>query len=415
MPASETTTNGSSYYLWEISGRPVAVKLSYAVVDRLLQEVMRGFGAMPRRGVEMGGLLLGSVDRSGPKPVVVVEDYEPVPCQHTRGATYLLSDQEAARFRETVAKWAPEPGRQTCAVGYYRSHTREGLGMADEDLEVFNEMLPDPAAICLLVKPFATRVSQAGIFIRENGGVRAQSSYQEFPFRRRELGGGEPASPSSSAEDSPHHPRSVPTVSAAAAAAAAEAGHPHYTTGAAAADASSPFQSRRSTTSDMATSSMSMPSITSDDLKLGIPTSAPDPKTGSKIKSGWVWIPLSFIFMLFGTIVGFMAAISVRNQLPASIRPDPYSLHLTVTPAGDSLHVRWDRDAAPIHNQAKGALIISDAGAQKTVTLDADQLRNGSVVYKRASNDVRFRLEVQTGDRVAVAETMDFRVESPAR
>jgi hypothetical protein len=30
-------------------------------------------------------------------------------------------------------------------------------------------------------------------------------------------------------------------------------------------------------------------------------------------------------------------------------------------------------------------------------------------------HDVRFRLEVQTGDRVIVAETMEFRVESPAR
>jgi hypothetical protein len=49
------------------------------------------------------------------------------------------------------------------------------------------------------------------------------------------------------------------------------------------------------------------------------------------------------------------------------------------------------------------------------VQLDADQLRNGSVVYRRASNDVRFRLELQTSDRVVVAETMEFRVESPAR
>jgi hypothetical protein len=88
---------------------------------------------------------------------------------------------------------------------------------------------------------------------------------------------------------------------------------------------------------------------------------------------------------------------------------------MTVTPVGDSLHVRWNRDAGPIHDQAKGSLIISDAGAQKVVQLDADQLRNGSVVYRRASNEVRFRLEVQTGDRTLVAETMEFKVESPAR
>ena len=128
-----------------------------------------------------------------------------------------------------------------------------------------------------------------------------------------------------------------------------------------------------------------------------------------------MWIPLSFIFLLVGTLLGFQVALSLRNQLPAGIRPDPYSLHMTVTPAGDSLHVRWDRDAGPINNQSKGILVISDGGAQKVVQLDADQLKNGSVVYRRASNEVRFRLEVQTADRVAVAETMDFKVETSAQ
>ena len=194
--SSTETASQSEYYVWEIAGRPNVVKLSLQFVDRLLQEVMRGFGSMPRRGVEMGGILLGSIDRSGDRPVVVIDDYEPVPCQHSRGATYQLSDDEILRFKHTVAKWEQADGKQTFAVGYYRSHTREGLGLSDDDLNLFGQLFPDPLAICLLVKPFATRVSQAGIFIRENGDIRADSSYKEFPFRRRELGGGdESASP----------------------------------------------------------------------------------------------------------------------------------------------------------------------------------------------------------------------------
>jgi len=84
MPSADTS---SEFYTWEIAGRSVAVKLSLAFVDRLLQEVMRGPGAIPRRGVEMGGILLGSIDRSSGRPVVTVEDYGPVPCQNSRGAT----------------------------------------------------------------------------------------------------------------------------------------------------------------------------------------------------------------------------------------------------------------------------------------------------------------------------------------
>ncbi len=367
-------------------------------VDRLLPEVMRGFGAMPRRGVEMGGILLGSIDRTGDRAVVTIEDYEPVPSRHSRGATYLLSDEELERFRETTTKWAHADGKQTFAVGYYRSHTREGLGLADDDLELFNQMFPHPQAICLLIKPFATRVSQAGIFIRENGNIRAQSSYKEFPFRRRELGGGE--APAAAKPATEH--RGDPVAESAEAASTQTRPQPES-------------QQFRSTAPHMATTSFPAPSIASEELQLGLPTSKIDVKTGAKVRSGWVWIPLSFIFLLLGTILGFQVALSVRNQLPASIRPDPYSLHMTVTPTNDSLHVRWDRDAAPIHSQAKGALVISDGGAQKVVQLDGDQLRNGSVVYRRASNDVRFRLEVFTADRVMVSETMDFRIESPAR
>ncbi len=397
MPSNETTAQ-LDYYRWEITGRPTVVKLSMGFVDRLLPEVMRGFGAMPRRGVEMGGILLGSIDRSGDRAVVTVEDYEPVPSRHSRGATYLLSDEEIERFRETTAKWAHAEGKQTFAVGYYRSHTREGLGLADDDLDLFNQMFPDPHAIGLLIKPFATRVSQAGIFIRENGNIRAQSSYKEFPFRRRELGGGE--APAAAKPATEHRGDPAPESPEAASTQTRPQPQP---------------QQFRSTAPHMATTSFPAPSIASEELQLGLPTSKIDVKTGAKVRSGWVWIPLSFIFLLLGTILGFQVALSVRNQLPASIRPDPYSLHMTITPTNDSLHVRWDRDAAPIHNQAKGALVISDGGAQKVVQLDGDQLRNGSVVYRRASNDVRFRLEVYTADRVVVAETMDFRIESPAR
>lgn len=393
MPSNESLPQ-QDFYRWEITGRPVVVKLSLDFVDRLLQEVMRGFGSMPKRGVEMGGILLGTIDRSGERPVVIVDDYEPVPCQHSRGATYQLSDEEMVRFQDTVAKWAYAEGKQTFAVGYYRSHTREGLGLADEDLNLFNQLLPDPLAICLLVKPFATRVSQAGIFIRENGNVRAQSSYKEFQFRRREMTGS--TEPLARPTPPPRTPRPPTTISA-------------Y-------QQQQQQQPPRSPAPQMTSAAPAVPrAINPEDLQLGLPTSALDPKTGTKIRSGWVWIPLSFIFLLFGAILGFATALSMRNQLPEGIRPDPYSLHLTVTPVADSLHVRWSRDAGPIHDQAKGQLIINDAGAQKVVKLDADQLRNGSVVYRRASNDVQFKLEVQTGDRVVVAETMDFKIESPAR
>jgi hypothetical protein len=49
------------YYVWEVPGKPVAVHLHLDVLDRIASEVMRGFGAVPKRGAEVGGLLIGIV------------------------------------------------------------------------------------------------------------------------------------------------------------------------------------------------------------------------------------------------------------------------------------------------------------------------------------------------------------------
>ncbi|MBM3792935.1 MAG: hypothetical protein FJW31_02495 [Acidobacteria bacterium] len=310
-----------------------------------------------------------------------------------------MSGDELDRFKSTLEKWSPGEAKQTCAVGYYRSHTREGLSLAEEDIELFNQFFPSAEEICLVVKPFATRVSQAGIFFRENGNIRAQSSYQEFPSRRRELSGatGPAVRPGAAARAAAVAAASVPPQAAAAAAVCQEGRGPvAVPPPGAPIDSSGPFAS--------AVPSFGMPAAE-------VAGQESDAGAGTKFKSGWVWLPLSIVFLVLGTALGLQIAMSQRNSLPASLRPDPYSLHLTVTPSGgDSLHVRWNRDSRPIHEQSKGSLVINDGGAQKVVALDADQLRNGSVVYRRASNNVRFRLEVQIADRVSVAESMDFKV-----
>ncbi len=138
------------------------------------------------------------------------------------------------------------------------------------------------------------------------------------------------------------------------------------------------------------------------------------PKAGRKARGGWVWIPLSFIFLLLGTVLGFQVALSVRSQIPHALREDPYVLNLSVTPAGESLHVRWDRHAPAIQGALRGALIITEGGQQKTVPLQIAELQNGSVIYRRASSEVRFRLDVVEREQNIVSETLQFNAEPSA-
>lgn len=174
------------FYSWEVPGKPISIQLSLDVVDRLQQDVMRGFGALPRRGAEVGGILLGSSARDG--KMVRVEDYLLVPIQYKRGPSYRLSEDEQQAFQVAV-KQSRRP------VGYFRSHTRDGVGLSDEDLDLLSNYFPEPDTIALLIRPFATKPSVAGFYFKEQGTFQSGAPLLEFPFRRSVLAPGDTSAP----------------------------------------------------------------------------------------------------------------------------------------------------------------------------------------------------------------------------
>src|SRR5258707_1197860 len=121
------------YYVWEVPGKPVLVHLRLDVVDRLAAEAMRGLGAVRKRGAEVGGVLLGSIQDDYPA-IVRVEDFEPVACDYRRGPSYQLTEEDGAAFEDVCQRSQPEVSRGCYAVGFFRSHTRDGFSLEAEDL-----------------------------------------------------------------------------------------------------------------------------------------------------------------------------------------------------------------------------------------------------------------------------------------
>lgn len=369
-------------FSWEVPGKRVGVRLDLDIVDRMESEVLHSFGGTTNLGAEIGGLLLGSVIPHEHGYIVQITDFETVPLGPDQAEFTLHKEEEDwDRFAQAAGRWAWTPDKQTYAVGLFRSHARQGLGLVEQDYDLFQRYFPDPSAVVLLVKPFATRASLAGFFFREEGGIHGDSSYLEFPFRRRELVG-EWSAPPDSAD-----------MAGTAALEHAAEGIPSMATA----------------TSVLGIGPDKAEPMPSDELKFGLPTSKIDESSGKRLRSGWVWIPLSFIFLLLGVVLGFQVALSVRSHVPAGFRQDPYALNLSISPAGDSLHIRWDRNSPAVQAATRGWLSIQDGAGQKTVDLDVTQLQNGSVIYRRASSSVRFRLEVLAGGRVTVGESLDFR------
>ncbi|MBN8729106.1 MAG: hypothetical protein J0L64_01095 [Acidobacteria bacterium] len=383
LPGSaETGTNRADRYLWAPPGKEISVQLDLDVVERLLADVLRGFGMIPKRGVEVGGVLLGEfVDAQ----TVRVTDYETVPCQHSRGSSYLMSGEETERLRAVCDRWLATPGGRTTVVGLFRSHTREGFHVTVEDADLLDRMAPDPQAVMLLVKPYATRVSVGGFFFREEGGIRRMDSpYLEFPFRRRELAGEEQEAVSATAESTP----------AAAAQTGQRTAPPSFSFG-------GYNQGEKSAMSE---------SITAEQGYSFSGEAAEETGQKKRKRSGWVWIPLSFIFLLLGVVLGFQVALSVGSKLPSGLRPpDPFTMNLQANQSGTSVHVRWDRSAPAIQNAPRGVLHIQDGAAEQRVDLDSLQLLNGSVIYRRAAENVKFRLEVFTSGKSSLSETVEFK------
>lgn len=364
----ETPTQGASgYYVWEAEEKSFEVHVSLDVIDGLSAEVMRGFGAVPKRGAEVGGLLLGSIERDG-RTIVRIEDFEPVPCGYTRGPSYLLAAEESETFQQAAGNWQPDAARPVYAVGYYRSHTRDGLALAPEDIELMDHCLSGPSHIALLVKPYATKASTAGFFFREEGTFQ-QATPLEFPFRRRELTGEEPP------ERRPLTDRLSRSRSGRAIARPASedpAAHP-------AGEVAEPF----------AQAQLSAPPARA---RIG----------------GWMWIPLSFIFLLLGVALGYLAALNVGPRGAVGVTGD-YSLSLTVLKSEGTLSVRWNGESPAVRRAERGVLEVHDGGYAKTVDLDAAQLRSGKLAFHNVSDMVSFHLTVYLTERLSISEALDWR------
>jgi hypothetical protein len=379
-------------YVWEPPGKTISVRLSLDLVDRMQQDVMRGFGAVPKRGAEVGGILLGRTE-PGEKLIVTIDDYELVPIEYKRSPSYLLSEEDARTFEAAVNRVRSNPEPLLHPVGYFRSHTRESVGLGPEDLAIVRLHFPEPEAVGLIIRPFATKVSQAGFYFKEDGAFQSGPPLLEFPFRRRDLDGG---------SGTGYHGR--------------PAGGP-------------PLQAMPAARQERAVSSLDLARGRTPRPPPAEPTGDPPDEPGFSPESfgvdfppeplgaefprarrgGEVWVPLSFIFLLLGVALGFLAAtMSIRPQLPAGSN-DPYNLNLSVSKAGNDLLVKWDRTALATRTASRGSLTIEDGEYKKVVQWTAQDLQSGSVVYPPVSNNVKFKLEVVLSGRDSLVETVEWR------
>jgi hypothetical protein len=118
-------------------------------------------------------------------------------------------------------------------------------------------------------------------------------------------------------------------------------------------------------------------------------------------------LPLSFIFLLLGLVLGYQFALTLQHAQGSA---DPYRVSLTVTLAGSDLQVAWDRQSPAIRAAQKGILTIEDGTYSKPTNLGVSELQSGSVViYRPVTARVTFRLDLFVKEHDSVSETVEWK------
>ncbi len=368
-------------YLYELPEGAGAVRLNLDALDRMLVDIMRGFGAVPKRGAEVGGILLGAVDNVGGR-VIRVEDFVPVPIQYARGPSYLLSVNDIGEFEAALARVRAEGKWQP--VGFFRSHTREAAGLTEEDRQFCAEYFPGPDDVVLLVRPYATRVSTAGFLARQDGEFPLGAPAMEFPFRRRDLEPGGAEEPIVRGEGRrPRRPREAETEERA------------KTVGPRA-----PVEEPWTAPADNAGTASPDLSVTA--LTPEIPLA----REASRLE--WLRAPvwLLLVLILLGGVLGFEATEWILP--PGMPGPGVFRLPLSARSEGGDVRLSWDRTAPAVYYGLSGSVTIEDGAWRRTILLTPDQLRSGALVYRRQTGHVHFRVEIASQDGTTLASAVDW-------
>lgn len=344
-------------FLWSVEGHALRIACPTPVLESIRQAAWEGLQKVPRRGLEVGGVLFGT--REGDE--IRIAAWRPIPCEHAKGPGFELSAKDEADLRQLLESASSDPGLQGLEViGWFHSHTRDGVTLTKEDLDVYNRFFPAPWQIALVVRPHAYEPARAGFFFREpSGAVHSESSYKEFKLeaKRRRLPAG-------------FDVREVPAKPT-----------PEHGLG----------------------------------RSIGVAPAPAAPAAGPELISALEAARRPARRWLTAFILVLAALAGLFFGLPLLHTPSrSEALAVQVRDAGEDLLLEWNRACPLIRQASSAAVVIEDGGRRQELILAPQELESGSLTYARQSGNVVFRLVLTFPNREPVIEMAHFIGAPPA-
>lgn len=152
--------------------------LDLETLRQMETEVVPGTQDNTQWGQETGGLLLGSHTANR----LQARGLDPIECSHAFGPSFELTGAEFDKVEESIRQLDRE-GRTTGnqVVGWYQSHVRGGLEMAQTAIDLHQRFFLEPWQFAVVLRPYANGTADAAFFFRQG---RTMASRKATPSSR---------------------------------------------------------------------------------------------------------------------------------------------------------------------------------------------------------------------------------------
>jgi hypothetical protein len=386
------------FYHWNAPDQLIAISLNINLIDRLALAVMEAFKSIPKRGLEVGGLLLGRVESDNGQ-LCVIEDHEFLHSEHLHGPSFSLSPSDREQLASLAAQWSPQTNPGFHLVGLFRSDTRLDHRFDEQDATLARELLPEGSGVFLLIKPCTGGLTKATFGILQDGALSATG---DFPFQTGAL------------RDGPYPMISMPVHSTVTERrltlthnAAAEPSQDDAVIHAVPIGEGAVFERRKRLRRGSA--------LRWNSLNL-------NPIRERRLRQ-WGWIPVVAASAVIAVLIAMRHASAPiqPSLLPAvanaavTTSPRVDTVALNVEHAGRELKLTWNHLADVIRQAEYATLQIRDGQSTRELRLDRDELQTGSVRYLPKTGDVHFQFRVvtQSGSATESIRSLDSDYRTP--
>lgn len=377
--------------LWSDGSRKFEIYLRPSVMGRLGTESWVAFKRVPRRGLEIGGVLLGRIERDEDSTTFWIEGFAAVESEHRSGPSYVLSESDLERLQDEIRK------NGSASIGIFRSQTRsEQLVIQEPDAALLERYFDPIDALFLMVGPVP---GKAALFIRTNGHL---SCVHEFPLTSLSSALKGSQNLRSQEADPPANPG--PEIRRAVTRLVRQPEAPVTRLETPKVDASGSVDPHLDRPADPPPSSphehpQETPGKKNTESLETAMNVTPAGRSGVK-RAPWI-LAATLAVLLVTAALSVRSNSSLGSSAPGSSAPARSALEfiqLGVDREGTSLRIHWDRNSPALRDATRAVLHVQDGEIQVDRILTASDLSSGSAAYEPKNAELAFRLDVYSAN-----------------